>query len=129
MKIEVRITEEPLEMAAVVVPGCGAIARFDGIVRETEDDRPITALEYEAYRPMAENLIHQILAGLSRSHPFELARIHHRLGVVPVGEAAIILDVHSRHRGEAFAVVAKFMDRLKVDVPIWKVRAIFSHND
>jgi len=129
MKIEVRIASSPLRIEAADVSDCGAIARFDGIVRGTEDGRSITAIEYEAYQPMAENLIRQILADLHAEHSFALARVHHRIGVVPVGEAAIILDVHSRHRGEAFAVVTKFMDRLKLDVPIWKARVHFSHDD
>jgi molybdopterin synthase catalytic subunit len=69
---------------------------------------------------MAEKIIRQILESLGRTHPFTLARVHHRLGFVPVGEAAILIDVHSRHRAGAFAVLVTFMDRLKQDVPIWK---------
>lgn len=129
MKIEVKLTDRPLLLEEVVVPGCGAMSRFHGIVRGSEGGRPILALEYEAYLPMAEKLIHDILADLHRRHPFEFARIHHRIGRVPVGEAAIQMDVHSPHRGEAIAVIAEFMDRLKQDVPIWKVRAHFSQDD
>jgi molybdopterin synthase catalytic subunit len=124
MKIEVQIVATPLKMEAVVVPGCGAVARFDGIVRGTENGAPIAALEYEAYQPMAERVARGILADLHGKHPFELARVHHRIGMIPVGEAAIILEVHAGHRGEAFAVLSEFMDRLKQDVPIWKVSAI-----
>jgi molybdopterin synthase catalytic subunit len=32
--------------------------------------------------------------------------------------------VTARHRAAAFAVLAGFMDRLKQDVPIWKIRAL-----
>jgi molybdopterin synthase catalytic subunit len=32
--------------------------------------------------------------------------------------------VASAHRAEAFAMVTRFMDRLKQDVPIWKRRAL-----
>jgi molybdopterin synthase catalytic subunit len=50
--------------------------------------------------------------------------ILHRTGIVPVGEAAIIIRATARHRAEAFALVSGFMDRLKQDVPIWKVRGV-----
>ncbi len=124
MIIEVHIGKDPLQMEARTVPGCGAVARFDGIVRESENGWRISALEYEAYQPMAERVIREILEELGGEFPVEWVRVHHRTGIVPVGESAILLEVHSRHRGEAFAVLSKFMDRLKKDAPIWKVRAV-----
>lgn len=123
MKIEILITDEPLRLEPLVLEGCGAIARFEGIVRGIENVRPIAGLHYEAYRPMAENVIRTILEDLHPTHPFACARVRHRVGFVPVGEAAILMDVHSRHRAEAFAVLQAFMDRLKMDVPIWKESA------
>jgi molybdopterin synthase catalytic subunit len=120
MTAEISIATDPLKLAPLAVDGCGAVARFEGLVRAIEDGREITGLEYEAYRPMAEHVIRQILEDLHQSHPFSLARMHHRIGFIPVGEAAIILEVHSQHRAEAFAVLQQFMDRLKQDVPIWK---------
>jgi len=120
MKIEIRLKTEALTLDSVVEPGAGAVSRFDGIVRGIEKGIPITGLEYEAYAPMAEQVIREILEELGRAHPFHLVRVHHRLGFVPVGESAIIMDVHSKHRAEAFAVLTKFLDRLKQDVPIWK---------
>jgi molybdopterin molybdotransferase len=53
----------------------------------------------------------------------------HRIGVVPVGEAAIYVGIAGRHRAEAFALLGEFMDRLKKDVPIWKLRAIAQPNE
>lgn len=120
MKTEILIAGGPLNLEPVIVAGCGAVARFDGIVRGTEDGREIGGLHYEAYAPMAEKTMRDILDELGRAHPFELARVHHRVGFVPVGEAAISMEVHSKHRAEAFAVLQEFMDRLKMDVPIWK---------
>jgi len=120
MNIEILISNEPLRLDPVSVPGAGAVARFDGVVRGIEEGADITGLEYEAYISMAEKGIREILEELALAHPFLLARVHHRIGFVPVGDAAILMDIHSKHRAEAFAVLAKFMDRLKLDVPIWK---------
>jgi len=120
MNVDVVISEQPLHLQPLTISGCGAVARFDGIVRGLEGGKEIAGLCYEAYAPMAEKVIRDILAELSLKHPCERVRVSHRIGFVPVGEAAIIMDVHSSHRGEAFALLQKFMDRLKQDVPIWK---------
>jgi molybdopterin molybdotransferase len=124
MKIEVSIAEGPAVLSPSPEPGCGAVARFDGVVRGEESGRPIAGLRYEAYRPMAEEVMRRILAEIAREHPFALARVCHRIGFVPVGEAAIRVEIQSAHRAEAFAAMAGFMDRLKRDVPIWKVEAV-----
>ena len=98
----------------------GAVAEFTGRVRAIEDGKPIAALEYEAYDPMAVMVIRQILESLAEQHPCDAALVIHRIGMVPVGEAAIYIAVAARHRAEAFALITAFMDRLKQDVPIWK---------
>lgn len=95
-----------------------------GIVRDEEDQRSITALEYEAYVPMAEREMGRILSNLGAARPYLYVRVIHRIGIVPVGEAAIWIGVAAVHRTEAFALLAEFMDRLKQDVPIWKLRAL-----
>lgn len=121
MKIEVHITDQCLSLPQVLTPGCGAVVRFDGIVRGEEDGQVIDGLTYEAYGAMAEHVIGKILCELGEHHSLGLVRVHHRVGFVPVGKAAICMDVHTRHREPALALVREFMDRLKQDVPIWKV--------
>jgi len=128
MLIEIKLTNDPLEgkpcPASASENQTGAWVEFRGLVRGTENGAPIAALEYEAYKPMAEETIRQILTDIAGLHPCQQTHITHRLGVVPVGEAAIVVQVAASHRGEAFALLSMFMDRLKQDVPIWKIRAI-----
>ncbi|MCX6968276.1 MAG: molybdenum cofactor biosynthesis protein MoaE [Verrucomicrobia bacterium] len=104
--------------------GCGAVVEFFGIVRSEENGEPIAALEYEAYEPMAGLQMQRIIRELQSEYPCEVVRVIHRIGIVPVGEAAIALQVVARHRGPAFAMLGCFMDRLKQEVPIWKIRAL-----
>ena len=99
-----------------------------GVVRGEENGSAIAALEYEAYSPMAEQVMRQIITGLGTRHPCQFVRVVHRIGIVPVGEAAIHILVAARHRAEAFAMLTEFMNRLKQDVPIWKRRA-WSHGE
>lgn len=100
--------------------GVGAVAEFRGLVRAEENGAAIGGLVYEAYQPMAEREIERIVRALAAERPVLGVRVVHRIGRVPVGEAAIYVGVAARHRAEAFAVLAGFMDRLKQDVPIWK---------
>ncbi len=127
MEIEIQLTDQPI--AASLAPPAelgdvGAWTEFRGLVRSEEDGRSIHALEYEAYPEMAEREMRRSLEELSLRHPCLRARVIHRVGIVPVGEAAIYVGIASAHRSEGLALLAGFMDRLKQDVPIWKRRAL-----
>jgi len=124
MKLRIECCRERLILEEFISPSSGGVVRFTGVVRGEEDGNAISGLEYEAYQPMAERTMHQILEELHAIHPIHSARVLHRLGFVPVGEAAIIVEIHAAHRREAFLVVEGFMDRLKQEVPIWKVKAV-----
>lgn len=125
METHVLLTSDPIVPAPPPVGlGAGAWTEFHGLVRGEEDGGLIDALEYEAYPGMAEREIHRLLAELGREHVCLLVAVCHRVGRIPVGEAAIHVGIASRHRAEGFAFLAAFMDRLKQDVPIWKRRAI-----
>jgi len=127
MEMEIQLTNTPI---AEQLPaprsnvGAGAWVEFRGVVRGEENGRPIAALEYEAYSPMAETEMHRIIAELAGVHPCLFVRVIHRLGMVPVGGAAIYVGIASRHRAAAFSLLSEFMNRLKQDVPIWKRRAL-----
>jgi hypothetical protein len=58
------------------------------------------------------------------NHPCLAAKVIHRVGIIPVGEAAIYVGIASRHRAEAIALLGEFMNHLKQGVPIWKRRAL-----
>lgn len=98
----------------------GAWIEFTGLVRGEESGQRIAGLVYEAYQPMAELEMRRLLEELAVPHPCLSAHVIHRIGVVPVGEAAIYVGVASAHRAKGFALLMGFMDRLKQDVPIWK---------
>ena len=125
MQIEIQITAERIATNIYPPPaGVGAIAEFSGRVRGEENGQAIAALEYEAYSPMAERVMRDIIMEIGVRHPCLFVRVTHRIGIVPVGEAAIHMVTAARHRAEAFAMLTEFMNRLKQDVPIWKRRAL-----
>jgi molybdopterin molybdotransferase len=127
MEIEIQLTPKPIA-EKILPPDCmgahGAWLEFRGVVRAEENGHVISALEYETYSEMAEREIRRILESLSARHPCQMVKIIHRRGTIPVGETAIYVGVASAHRSEAIALLTEFMDLLKQDVPIWKVRAL-----
>lgn len=127
MEIHVQLTNQPIP-ASLPPPahqgGVGAWTEFRGLVRVGENGSSIVALDYEAYDEMAQREMRRLLVELAAHHPCLNARVIHRVGVVPVGEAAIYVGIASAHRAEGFALLAAFMDRLKQDVPVWKRRSL-----
>jgi molybdopterin synthase catalytic subunit len=128
MQVEIELTTRPIdlrrELPRELVGAAGAVVEFQGIVRAEEAGQAVAALEYEAYSPMAERVMRRIAEDAGRRYGCLFMRVTHRIGVVPLGEAAIHVVVAARHRAEALALVTEFMDKLKQDVPIWKVRAV-----
>ena len=124
MTVDIVIQAEAITLTPTTPTGAGAVVRFEGRVREEEGGRKIKALVYEAYQPMAEKQMEKIVGETSERHPCLGVTIRHRIGEVPVGEIAILVETRALHRAEAFALTSAFMDRLKRDVPIWKMRAI-----
>jgi molybdopterin synthase catalytic subunit/molybdopterin converting factor small subunit len=121
---ELLITDQPINPgeAAVgkVAPDVGGVAVFWGVVRDVEDGKPIRALEYTAYREMAEHQFRKLFAETRRQWPVKRIRVIHRLGTIPVGEPSLLVRVEAAHRGEAFAAAQFIIDELKQKVPVWK---------
>jgi molybdopterin synthase catalytic subunit len=119
------ISPDPLDEPALIAArrmtcGMGAVVYFSGVVRGSEESQPITAIEYECFRPMAEHQFQQLFDELERRWPVESVRLVHRIGIVKVGEASLWLEIVTPHRGESFAACQWLIDEMKRVVPIWK---------
>jgi molybdopterin synthase catalytic subunit len=121
---ELLFTDEPIDRAEAELGKfggeVGGVVTFWGIVRSTEDGKAIRALEYTAYREMAEHQFRKLLAETHRKWPVRRIRVIHRLGTITVGEASLLVRVEAAHRGEAFAAAQFIIDGLKQKVPVWK---------
>ena len=122
MEKQIVFTSEPILIPALALPSreIGACVEFQGIVRETEQDRQLAGLHYEAYEPMALRHLERIFDDIAAAHPCAAVTFIHRLGWVPVGEASLFVRVLAAHRDEALRFCAEAIDRMKADVPIWK---------
>ena len=107
-------------MADVVHPGAGGIDIFVGTTRNISQGKRVALLEYEAYEPMAIQIMENLEREARERWPLLKVALIHRLGRVPVGEASVVVAVSSAHRKEAFEACRFLIDTLKRDVPIWK---------
>jgi molybdopterin synthase catalytic subunit len=119
-----KIVDHPIDAAdvtaAVADPKTGATVTFIGTTRDNNDDRIVTRLEYEAYPEMALAEMRKIAAAAAQRWPISNVAIVHRIGVVPIGEASVVIAVSAAHRVAAFEAAHFAIDRLKEVVPIWK---------
>jgi molybdopterin synthase catalytic subunit len=125
MSRQLTFTTRPIDEAALISQrklsdDMGAVVYFTGVVRATEDGAKIGALEYESFQEMAEHQFYLLFDELEKRWPIHSVRLIHRLGLVPVNEASLWVEIVAPHREEAFAASQLLIDRMKEVVPIWK---------
>lgn len=121
MNIEVFIIDGPLPpRVAPRAEGAGAVLCFEGVVRPTEGGRPIEALDYEVYEPMASRMLKGLAEEVGREFALLAVHVEHSRGRVAAGACSFRLCISSGHRKEGLEAMGRFIDRMKQDVPIWK---------
>jgi len=119
-----RISAEPISIeecvAAVSHPGAGGIDVFVGTVRNHNDGRSVSVLEYEAYVSMAEKEMERIGAEITAKIAGVRLAVAHRVGRLEVGDVAVVCAASAPHRDEAFRACRLLIDEIKARVPIWK---------
>ncbi|WP_214070918.1 molybdenum cofactor biosynthesis protein MoaE [Mucilaginibacter sp. dw_454] len=104
----------------VMSPECGGIDIFIGTVRNATKGKAILRLEFEAYEKMAISELEKIAQQAFEKWPAQRILIHHRTGVLQIGEIPVIIAVAAAHRDAAFEACRYIIDTLKQTVPIWK---------
>ncbi len=124
MTRKIVFTSEPIVAPALPeFREIGACVEFSGIVRETEGAARLSGLQYEAYEEMARHTLEAIMSDLAIQHLCTAVTFIHRIGWVPVGEASLFIRVLAKHRGPALRMCEELIERLKADVPVWKLGA------
>ncbi len=118
------IVDHPLDPAALLAeisdPSCGAGVLFVGTVREMNDGRAVTGIEYSAYREMAERELATIVADAAARFDGVRVAVEHRLGTLSLGEASIAIATTHAHRALAYEASRYIIEETKRRVPIWK---------
>jgi molybdopterin synthase catalytic subunit len=122
VKADIRETALSTDEALAMVkrPGAGGLAVFVGVVRDENVGRPVTKLEYSAYASMAKKEMTKIAEEIEAEIEGVRVAALHRVGMLEVGDAAVICAASAPHRSEAFKACRELIDRIKSRVPIWK---------
>ena len=118
------VTDKPINFQELVDcvtdPEAGAIATFIGTTRNNNQGRKVIALDYEAYREMAEKELARL--GEEAKKKWQICRmaVVHRIGPVQITEPSVMIAVSAAHREAAFAACRFAIEEIKKTVPIWK---------
>ncbi|MCU1436665.1 MAG: molybdenum cofactor biosynthesis protein MoaE [Pseudarthrobacter sp.] len=124
------LSAEPISVeqaiAAVESDTAGAVVSFSGVVRNHDGGKAVERLSYSAH-PTAHQVMADVVARLVAEHsdgpsgakPVRIWAAH-RIGLLEIGDPALVCAVSAAHRGQAFAVCSELVDRIKEQVPIWK---------
>jgi molybdopterin synthase catalytic subunit len=120
----IEITDQPIDKNKIISAAesleAGALNVFIGTVRAKTANKKVIRLEYECYEPMAVSEIEKIFKEASQRWPILKVAISHRIGILQLGDEAVVLAVSTPHRKESFEACQFIIDTLKQTVPIWK---------
>jgi molybdopterin synthase catalytic subunit len=119
------IVDHPIDAATLIAEvgqsRNGATLLFLGTVRDVNDGRAVSGMEYSAYRAMAEREMAAIVSEAVARFGSDDVVVEHRLGVLELGEASVGIAVAHPHRGRAYDASRYIIEELKKRVPIWKL--------
>ncbi|OBK18703.1 molybdenum cofactor biosynthesis protein MoaE [Mycobacterium asiaticum] len=118
------VTEQPISLdeheALVGHQSAGAVVGFVGVIRDHDGGRQVVRLEYSAH-PSAQQVLAEVVAEVAeRASGVRAVAASHRVGVLHIGEAALVAAVAADHRQAAFATCAQLVDTIKERLPVWK---------
>lgn len=122
-RVTTAISDQVLSLDAalrdVADPRAGGVVCFVGVVRDHDEGKGVSALEYSAH-PSASPILAELAADVVARDGVVAVSAVHRTGPLRIGDLAVVLAVSAEHRGEAFDACRELIDRLKDIVPIWK---------
>jgi molybdopterin synthase catalytic subunit len=98
----------------------GAAIVFVGSVRDVNEGRAVTGIEYSAYDAMAQREMTDIVREATARFDTDDIVVEHRVGTLGLGEASVVIAVAHPHRGRAYDASRYVIEELKKRVPIWK---------
>jgi len=120
----IQLQEEPIDIAkveqSVQAPHCGAVLVFVGRTRDHFEGKKVIELRYEAYAPMAIKELEKIQRYIQEEWSQAKVAMVHRLGVVGINEASVVIAVSTPHRDACYEASRYAIEQLKKTVPIWK---------
>ncbi len=98
----------------------GALATFEGWVRNHNNARPVTKLTYYGYEKLAINQGEKLITQAKQQFDIINVVAIHRIGDLAIGDMAVWIGVTAHHRYPAFDACRWLLDAIKADIPVWK---------
>jgi len=122
--MRVALVDRPIDLAALLAEvagvGNGAAVLFVGTVRDVNDGRPVTGIDYSAYTGMAAKELDAIVREAVERFGTGDVVVEHRLGTLGLGEASVAIAVAHPRRAPAYEASRYVIEELKRRVPVWK---------
>lgn len=123
--IDVRLCHEkiPLDelLAKAGAAEHGAQILFTGAVRNHNEGKPVSAVTYEAFEPLAVKSLTEISKEAADQFGQDMTiQVWHRLGRLEIGELSVAILVTSRHRDASYRASRHIIEEMKKRTPIWK---------
>ncbi|MGZ6826587.1 MAG: molybdenum cofactor biosynthesis protein MoaE [Mycobacteriales bacterium] len=128
--VDVRDTPLSVEevLAAVDDPTAGGVVSFTGLVRASDGGREVVTLEYSAH-PTAVEKMTAVAQAVADDLPVVAVAAVHRVGLLQIGDVAVVVAASAGHRDQAFAAARRLIDDTKASVPIWKHQVFVDGTD
>ncbi len=98
----------------------GALVVFEGWVRNHNEGKGVSSLEYEAFESLAcKEALKVIEEAKEKFDILDISAVH-RVGHMDVGEPVVWIGVNSKHREAGFRACRYVIDEIKLRLPIWK---------
>jgi molybdopterin synthase catalytic subunit len=118
------IVTRPIDVASlleeIASPANGATVLFSGTVRETNDGRAVSGIDYDAYEAMAVEELGRIVRETCERFGTSDVVAEHRIGSLALGEVSVAIAVGHAHRAPAFDAARHVIEEIKLRLPIWK---------
>lgn len=126
--VRAEVTDQAIDVsehaALVGDAAAGAVVTFAGVVRDHDQGRPVTSIEYVGH-PSAGQVVQEAAAEVVARHPVDALAVSHRLGYLGIGDCALAVAVSAAHRREAFEAASDLVEEVKHRLPVWK-RQVFT---
>ncbi|HEY0930182.1 MAG TPA: molybdenum cofactor biosynthesis protein MoaE [Gemmatimonas sp.] len=118
------IVSAPIDVSALILraqdTGVGALSVFLGTVRDLNDGRPVTGIDYEAYEGMAAKELAAVAEEVCAATPGLRVALEHRIGTLGIGDVSVAIVAAHAHRAQACDGARAIIESLKQRVPVWK---------
>jgi adenylyltransferase/sulfurtransferase len=98
----------------------GALVSFEGWVRDHNQGKKVSSLEYQVYPELAQKEGEKILREALEKFNIHSVTCSHRFGHLRLGEIAIWVGAVASHRDDAFKASRYVIDEIKLRLPVWK---------